>query len=63
MPEVRWPRGVTLHPRSGAMAKSARLRRRRSSQEQLPRIQGVVAAWAQETPEELLYLQGQEGQR
>ena len=40
MPEGRWPRGVTLHPRSGAMAKSARLRRRRSSLEELPHIQG-----------------------
>ena len=30
MPEGRWPGGVTLRPRSGPAAKSARLRRRRN---------------------------------
>ena len=47
-----WPRGATQrprsgaeagktpHPRSGAAADSARLRRRRNSQEELPHIRG-----------------------
>ena len=34
------PRGVTPRPRSGAAAESARLRRRRNGQEELPHIQG-----------------------
>ena len=40
MPKGRRPRGVTPHPRSGAAAKSTRLRRRRNGQEELPRIRG-----------------------
>ena len=40
MPERRRPRGVTPHPRSGAAAKSARLRRRRNSREELPHVRG-----------------------
>ena len=36
MPEGRWPRGVTPHPRSGAAAESARLWQCRNSQEELP---------------------------
>ena len=32
-------------------------------QEEQPHIQGVVAVWAQEGREELLHIQGQEGQR
>ena len=36
MPEGQQPRGVTLRLRSGAVAKSARLRQRRSSLEELP---------------------------
>ena len=36
MPEGQQPRGVTPHPRSRAAAKSARLRRRRNGQEELP---------------------------
>ena len=33
-----WPRGATLHLRSGVVAESARLRLHRSSQEELPHI-------------------------
>ena len=40
MPKRRRPRGVTPHPRSGAAAKSARLRRRRNSREELPHVRG-----------------------
>ena len=40
MPEGRRPRGVTPRLRSGAVAESARLRRHRNSQEELPCIQG-----------------------
>ena len=39
MPEGWRPRGVTPSPRSGAAAKSARLRRCRNGQEELPRVQ------------------------
>ena len=35
---------------------------RGGSQEEQPHIQGAAAAWAQEGSEELLHLQGQEGQ-
>ena len=35
---------------------------RGSSQEELPQVQGVAAAQAQEGLEELLHVQGQEGQ-
>ena len=44
MPEGQRPRGVTPLPRSGAAAESARLRRRRNGQEELPRIRGQGAA-------------------
>ena len=44
MHEGRWPRGVTPLLRSGAAAESARLRRRRNGQEELPRIRGQGAA-------------------
>ena len=40
MPEGLQPRGVTPLPRSGAVAKSARLRWRRNSREELPRVRG-----------------------
>ena len=67
LPHIRgqgqWPRGATLHQRSGAVAKSARLRQCRSSPEELPYVQGAVAAWAQEGLEELFHVQGQEGLR
>ena len=36
MPEGRRPRGVTPRLRSGAVAESARLRRRRNGREELP---------------------------
>ena len=38
MPEGRRPRGVTPRPRSGAVAKSARLQRHRNGQEELPKF-------------------------
>ena len=38
MPEERWPRGVTPHPRSGAAAESTRVRRCRNGREELPRV-------------------------
>ena len=44
MPEGQRPRGVTLHPRSGAAAKSTRLRPRRNSREELSCVQGQGAA-------------------
>ena len=56
------PGGATPRPRSGAVAESARLRQRRSSQEELPHVPGAVAVWAQEGLEELFHVQGQEGQ-
>ena len=74
MSEGRRLRGVTPHPRSGAAAESARLRQRRNGgeelpnsdirgggREELPHVQGVVAARAQEGLEELFQVQGQEG--
>ena len=38
MPEGQRPRGVTPRPRSGAAAKSARLRWSRNGQEEIPSI-------------------------
>ena len=47
-----WPRGATLHLRSGVVAESARLRLHRSSQEELPRPRpGVVAGRSYTMPE------------
>ena len=76
MTEEQWPRGVTPRPRSGAVAESARLQRRRNGREELPKsevrdgsqeeqphIQGAVAARAQEGLEELSHVEGQEGWR
>ena len=40
MPERRRPRGVTPRPRSRAVTKSARLRRRRNGREELLYIRG-----------------------
>ena len=40
MLEGRWPRGATLHLRTEVVAESARLRQRRSSQEELPYVRG-----------------------
>ena len=42
-----------------AAAERARLRQRRSGQEELPHVQGAVAAWALEGLEELFHIQGQ----
>ena len=77
---IVWPHGIsaligaTPCPRSGAVAKSARLRWRRSCGEELPHargqggsweeqphIQGAVAVRVQEGLEELLHVQGQRG--
>ena len=62
MPEGWRPRGATPRPRSGVVGESARLRQHRSSGEDLHHVQGAVAAWAPEGLEELLHVQGQEGQ-
>ena len=61
MPKGWRPRGVTPCPRSGAAAESARLQQCRSSPEELPHIQGAVAAQVQEGLEELSHVEGQEG--
>ena len=76
MPEGRGPRGVTPCLRSGAAAKSARLQQHRNGQEELPKsevrgggreelphLQGAVAARVQEGLEELSHIEGQEGRR
>ena len=58
------PRGATTRPRSGVAAE----RRYPTSEirggdwEELPHVQVEVAAWAQKGLEELLHVQGQEGQ-
>ena len=54
MPEGQQPRGVTLRLRSGAVAKSARLRWRRNGQEELltARGQGAVAETSNPTSKE-----------
>ena len=44
MPEGRRPRGVTPRPRSGAVAESTRLRRRRNGGEELPKSEVRGAA-------------------
>ena len=75
MPEGRRPRGVTPRPRSGAAVESARLQWCRNgkeelpksevrggSREELPHVQGAVAAPAQESLEELSHVEGQEEQ-
>ena len=64
MPEGQQPRGVTPHLRSGAVAESARLQwRRNGGREDQPRVQGVVAARAQEGLEKLSHVEGQEGRQ
>ena len=76
MPEGWWPRGATPHPKSvrqprgatappwsGAVAESARLQPRRSSQEDLSHCQGALAAGAQESIEELFHIHGQKGRQ
>ena len=54
MPEGRRPRGVTRHPRSGAGAENARLRRRRNGLEELPNSEVRGSS-----REELPHVQGQ----
>ena len=59
------PRGVTPRPRSGAGARRwyPLPQARGGDREELPHVQGAVAARAQEGLEELLDVQGQEGWR
>ena len=67
MPEGRRPRGVTPRPRSGAVAESTRLRRRRNRREELPCVRGQAGRRRGDTQrptsgvqrEELSCLQGQ----
>ena len=47
----------------GVAAESTRLQWCRNGREELPHVQGAVAAWAQEGLQELPHLQGQEGRR
>ena len=74
--EGQRPRGVNQSPRSGAVAKSARLWRCRNGWEELPKseargggweeqphIQGAVAARVQEGLEDLSHIEGQEGRQ
>ena len=51
-----------LRPRGAAGRSYPMPNARGGSQEKQPHIQGVVAAWVQEGLEELLHVQGQEGQ-
>ena len=51
MPEGWRPRGVTLHPRSGAVAQNARLQRCRNGQEELPKSK-VRGSGREEIPRE-----------
>ena len=59
MPEGRRPRGVTQLPRSGAAAESARLRRHRNGQEELPRVRGQGRRLGGATPRPQARGQGQ----
>ena len=53
MPEGRRPRGVTPRPRSGAVAESARLRRRRNAERSYPASEvGGAAGRSYSTSEE-----------
>ena len=70
-PEVKYhargaaAKGVTPHLRSGVAAERRYpvSKVRGSGWEELPQVQGAVAAQAQEAQEELLHVQGQEGRR
>ena len=59
-----WLRQATPCPRSGEEAKRSypMSEVRGTSQEEQPHVQGAVAVLAQEGREELLHVQGQEGQ-
>ena len=67
----RWLRGATLHPRSGAAAERSHpasdtrgdTRGQGQQSGEKPQVQGVVAAWAQESLEERFHVEGQEGWR
>ena len=50
MHEGQRPRGVTPRPRSGAAAKSTRLRRHRNGREELPRVRGQGRQPGGDTP-------------
>ena len=65
MVHIVWPRGATPRPRSGAGARRwyPLPQARGGDREELPHVQGAVAARAQEGLEELLDVQGQEGWR
>ena len=58
-------RGATPLPRSGSVNGRSypRPEARGGGQEELPYVQGAVAAWAQEGLEELFHVQDQEGRR
>ena len=60
---IPWPRGATHPSKPGAAVGRgySMPEARGGGQEELPRVQGAVAAWAQEGLEELFHIQGQEG--
>ena len=59
------PSAVILEPKSTSAAERSypTSEVRGGDWEELPHVQGAVAAWAQEGREELLHVQGQEGRR
>ena len=59
----RQPGAATLGPRKGAAAERSypTPEARGGGREDQPHVQEVVAAWAQEGPEELSHIEGQEG--
>ena len=59
-----WPRQATPRPRSGEEAKRSypMSEVRGASREEQPHVQGAAAMLAQEGKEDLLHIQGQEGQ-
>ena len=58
-----WPRGATLHPRSGGAAKRTypESEIRSGGWEDQPHVQGAMAVQVQEGLEELSHIEGQEG--
>ena len=65
MPEGWRPRGATPCPRSGAAARRSypTPEARGGGRDEQPRVQGAVAAQAQEGLEELFHVQGQKGRQ
>ena len=63
MPKGRWPRGAAPCPRSGAVAERSypTPKARGGGLKELPHVQGVVAAQAQEGLEELLQFKVRRG--